>query len=235
MLHRAPTFIIYFGDSGDAINKEKDCFPHENRAQTHQKFYPFIQNLALKDIALLHQVHGIDGHRVEKSMPAFTKEGDYLITEKKHLGLGILTADCLPIVFYDHAKHIAAIAHAGWRGSVAGIAQKTIDAMVNVFKTNVTDLEIFFGPSAKPCCYNIDKKFYNAFPLFAYKDKVFIKNDNQYFFDVPQLNTLQLISAGINCSQINQTYNKCTICNLEFSSFRREKGILRQINIITLL
>src|SRR5438477_544569 len=83
-----------------------------------------------------------------------------IIINVKNLGIGILTADCLPIIFYDPYNNIISIAHAGWRGTMQNIAIKVIETMRNSFKSKPENIEVFFGPSAKDCCYEVGENFY---------------------------------------------------------------------------
>ena len=121
-----------------------------------------------------------------------------------------------------HPKHhVLAVAHAGWRGSVMSIAIKTIELMRQHHKILPQDLLIFFGPSAKSCCYTVGKEFVEHLEPFDYKDKLLTKREGKIFFDNPLLNKLQLIDLGISPSQIDTSHNHCTICNLRFHSYRR--------------
>lgn len=198
----------------------------------HPKFKTIADRLALEQIAFLNQVHGIEGMLINNEMPAFDVDGDFLITAQKNIGIGIMAADCLPIVFYDRKNHAAAVAHAGWRGSVACIAHKVVKAMHQELGTQPADLLVFFGPAAKKCCYLVDSKFAenlapNSFAL--------IKRSNSFYFNLPEFNTLQLEQAGILRAQINFDYNFCAICDHRFFSHRRQgEQAGRQMTVIVL-
>ena len=99
-------------------------------------------------VIMPHQTHGTEVRLIAKdflTLPQQVKgmvlEGvDALITDGRNICIGISTADCIPIIIYDHAHHAAAAVHAGWRGTVQRIAQKTIDTM-----------HIAYGSALKSC------------------------------------------------------------------------------------
>lgn len=219
------------------INVDQTCrilFGDASINNVHHKTPAFLQVLAktkeqlnLNKIVVQQQVHGLDGRYLDAhNIPAdeielFKTEGDLLVTNQPNLGISVLTADCLPIVFYAPKHHVLAVAHAGWRGSVMGIAVKTIEQMRQHHKILPQDLMIFLGPSAKSCCYAVSNDFADQLEQFDYKDKLLTKREGKLYFDNPLLNKLQLIDLGINPSQIDTSNNLCTMCNERFHSYRR--------------
>jgi polyphenol oxidase len=235
MVFKDPKFKIYFGDSTNNISKAEHCIPASAPLISHPSFQEVKTNCALENLAFLNQTHGADGFVVEKHTPAFDDDGDFLITAQKNVGIGIMTADCLPIIFYDHRLHIAAIAHAGWRGTVAGIAQKTVHQMT-LLGSRRENVKIFFGPSAKVCCYTVSNDFKNNIPNNLVNSVITIR-DNQHYFDLPLFNYLQLQKLGIVKESVNVAYNLCTLCNYQFHSARRQKEAhtdFRQMTVVTL-
>ncbi len=86
-----------------------------------------LGQLGLKtdQLCILKQVHGAD---VRMAVPG-KQEGDALVTNKKELVLAVAVADCYPVLFYDEKNKVVGAAHAGWRGTRAGIASRTVSAM----------------------------------------------------------------------------------------------------------
>ena len=162
MIHRVPHFSIYFGDAQDNINKATD-FKSSDQSLLRLEKFEHLSSYGLQELAFLNQTHSTYGMIIEKEIPAFNIEGDFLITNQKNIGIGVMTGDCLPIIFYDQKNNVIGIAHAGWKGSVAGVAQKTIAAMHDAFDTQASDLQIFFGPSARECCYEVQEDFVRNF------------------------------------------------------------------------
>jgi len=233
MLHRGKTFSIYFGTAQDQLYPAQYlALPAQTKLLQHPLFAPLQQKMALNSLTFLRQTHSTQGYRLEEQeiAPTFAQEGDYLITSTSGSGLGIMTADCLPIIMIDHKNHRLAAIHAGWRGSVAGIAVKAMKQLTD----NPTDLEIFFGPSARACCYQVDAPFLDNIPEF-FKDKTIFQHNGTYYFDLPLFNALLLQQAGIT-QPINTSYNFCTMCDHRFFSHRRQAGAAgRQMTVGVLL
>ncbi len=159
IIYNNQRFTIYFGDQTDQIYKAAHCVPASAPLLLHERFKPIVHNLALKNICFLNQTHSTQGFLVNDQIPAFDIDGDFLITTKKNLGIGVMAADCLPIAIYDMQHHVAAIVHAGWRGSIAGVAPAAIMKMQEMYNSHTQDLQLFFGPSALPCCYEVKQDF----------------------------------------------------------------------------
>lgn len=191
------------------------------------------------NILILEQMHGVDGQivttRSSQDWSTNVPQGDYLITKDPNLSLGVLTADCLPIVFFDPIQQVIAIAHAGWRGSVAGIAQTVVTQLANNFSTKVQKLQIFFGPAAKNCCYEVDQKFITNLWHNQSAMKCFKKQGERYFFDVSNYNMLCLQNCGVPAANFNLQDNLCTICNVGYCSYRKSgEQTSLQLSLVTL-
>lgn len=232
ILHKDHGLTIYFGDS-------KSCAVPPTSDGFLSHCADLAQQYNLNHLVFDKQVHGVVGrfidggvHKQQLPILLFTTEGDFLYTTTPHFGIGVLTADCLPIVFYVPQKKLIAVAHAGWRGSVAGIVTKTIESMLgkNYFSPN--DLIAYFGPSAKSCCYEVQKDFIDQNKGARKVEQALVSRNNKMYLDVPAINRVELIDLGVPPSNIITTYNHCTICNSNFHSYRRQgKDSLRQLTI----
>lgn len=194
------------------------------------------KRLQAKNLIFLRQVHGNKGLIISESnaltINSFEQDGDFLITNSLNSGLGILTADCLPIILYDKKNNVAAVAHAGWRGSVQNIACNVVSDMHHHYGSCVRDITVFFGPSAKACCYTVSPDFRNCITDFS---EVIEERNNSLFFDLPYFNQRQLMLAGIKKEAFCFDYNYCTICDERFFSFRRQgKQAGRQMTVVLL-
>ncbi len=256
MIRENQKFTIYFGDNRDAISKSLDCVAASTPLIAHKKFAPIFKKIGVDNLAFLNQAHGIDGTIVRNQIPAFDIDGDYLITREPNIGIGVMTADCLPIILYDQKNHAAAIVHAGWRGTVSRIVQEVIRRMRREFGAENKDLQVFFGPSAKACCYQVaaefKEKWFDTMPSASLTmcnythpeceqgeriegSSVFIMRDNKLYFDLAKLNAFQLQEMGIPESALSYEYNSCTICDHRFYSYRRQGELAgRQMSIISL-
>jgi len=102
------------------------------------------------------QVHGATVHRVgTRDRGRFIPECDALVTSDRGVALLLRFADCVPILLFDPQQAAIGLAHAGWRGTVAGVAQATVTAMVEDLGSRPSDLIAAIGPAIGPCCYEI--------------------------------------------------------------------------------
>jgi len=186
------------------------------------------------------QVHGDTVAVVEEADAGRRFEAtDALVTDVAEVPLVILVADCVAVALYDPIKKAVGLAHAGWRGTVAGIAPKAVTAMMNAFGTDPADLVASISPSIGPCCYEVGAevvdRFYAEQPLVA--DHVLTQadfasagsfdggvNEGRRMLNLWRANVLQLVSAGVFEANIDVA-GVCTSCNTrEFFSHRAENG-----------
>jgi len=209
-------YTVYFG------NKTNRIFPGKYN-DSYKALNQIAKQLKVQSLTILKQMHGTQSCKVEPGPPVelFKRSGDILISNHPGCALGVLTADCLPIILYDQANHAVAIVHAGWKGTVAGIAQKAVLLMCEQFKTDPTDLIVLFGPSAQACCYEVDNCFYNHVAS-NYHSHSFFQRAGKILFDNSKLNYLQLLEMGVFEKNIDRHCNKCTICDESYHSYRRD-------------
>jgi YfiH family protein len=107
------------------------------------------------------QVHG---DRVATIDAAATDAGeaDAMVTSVPATALGVLTADCVPILLVAPRHHVVAAVHAGWRGTLAGVAQRTVRHITQAVGVPVTELRAALGPAIGGCCYEIDRDIADA-------------------------------------------------------------------------
>lgn len=223
-LHTTPTLSLYFGDASDnlspALMREAGT-----TLVAQEPFVRLKKSMPYDSVIFQHQVHGVDGMLIDeknKMMSPFAHDGDFLITQAKKTGLGILTADCLPIIFYDPEHNAIANAHAGWRGSVQEIAVKTLQRMEENFGTQKNNVTIFFGPCAKKCCYEIQPDFMHNLEPFLWHEKTVRSGGSKLYFDVSAFNQLLLENYGVPKNSIIMDYNVCTMCDASYFSHRRQ-------------
>ena len=138
-------------------------------------------------------------------------ECDALVTNDPGTALMVFTADCTPVLLWDSVTGAVGAAHAGWRGTAAKIAVKTLEAMVDRFGCDVDNIHAAIGPNIGACHFETDADVPEAI-LAAYGEKAmeFIqKKGDKYFLDLKAINALGLREAGvrsIDCS------TSCTAC-----------------------
>lgn len=136
-------------------------------------------------------------------------------------------ADCTPLVFYDKKQNVGAIAHAGWRGTVAKIGVMTVKKMVKELGCNVKNISALIGPCICESCFEVGndvfEKLYASVDEFLPKinDNAKTKN-NKYFANLKEINKKQLEKTGIEKIDVCPY---CTVCdNNLFFSYRKENS-----------
>lgn len=105
------------------------------------------------DLSGLTQVHGIDVAMVQTAYaPGLGPRADAMVTNRPGVALGIVTADCAPVLFADRRAGVVGAAHAGWRGAVAGVLEATLDAMRGL---GATDISAVIGPCIRQASYEV--------------------------------------------------------------------------------
>lgn len=239
-----PLFDIFFGDAATGVHPSLYAQWHNQSIVSKQEIASVIQQLSLSNLIFLRQTHSIDGvllaDRSAHAQPAFFTEGDFLCTDQQGVGIGVMTADCMPLIAIDRVHGVVAAVHAGWRGAVAGIVPRMIDALRAQWQTVPEQIEIVVGPSAQQCCYQVSADFITHLAPFAYKNELIALKDGYFYFSVAELIYRQLLNLGIDEKQINRAHALCTICNNQFNSHRRSSlaGVPeragRQMSIVVL-
>jgi polyphenol oxidase len=170
------------------------------------------------ELVFARQVHG-DGVLVIAEDPAHPgpRVGDAMVSARAGKTLVVQVADCQPILFYDPKRRVVANAHCGWRGSLAGVAVRTVQVMAERFGSDGRDVLAGIGPSLGPCCAEF-VNFRSEIPpaLWSYRR-------GPTHFDFWAITRDQLIGAGLSADHV-ETSGICTRCNTErFFSYRGEK------------
>ena len=177
-----------------------------------------------KNLILLNQIHSDKFYFIKEDYKISKKKlkGDALITKKKNIAIGILTADCVPILIYDKNKKIIAAIHAGWKGAYKGIVLKVVKFLLSK-GSNCSDLMIAIGPCITSKNYEVKNDFKNKFMKKDIKNKkFFIIRKNKTYFSLNNYIYYQLKMLGIkNLEIINKdTFDKKN----NFFSSRRSTG-----------
>jgi len=138
---------------------------------------------------------------------------DGLVTDEPNLPLLIYAADCVPLYFYDPIHHAIGLSHAGWRGTVNGMAKATVEKMQEEFDTRPEDLLAAIGPSIAKECFEVDAPCAEEFLALPDSDK-FVTNDGngKFHVDLWACNRAFLLGAGVLPEHIT-TGGVCTMCN----------------------
>ena len=186
----------------------------------------------------LHQIHSNIVVTVESgTWPQNRPKADAMVTALPDIGLGILTADCAPVLFADPQKNVIGAAHAGWKGAMTGIIENTVTAMINLGAKR-ENIRAVIGPTISQQAYEVGQEYFEAFhdenPDYT---RFFINGKaGKYQFDLPGFVITKLDEQRIHKAE---WVKKCTYTlDSQYFSYRRathrqEPDYGRQISVIT--
>ena len=159
---------------------------------------------------------------------------DALVTSDNSLILGITTADCLPIIFYDPENQVIGIAHAGWKGLVKGVIQNTVKKMISLGAQNKS-IKSIIGPCIRVKSYEVNEEFVNK--LNTSYQRFAIRQTQKIYFDLPKL--AKYILSESNISSVHDI-KKNTFLDKNYFSFReskkkKQKDYGRNMNLISII
>ncbi len=202
---------------------------------SEQSIKKFTQALGISEQKLVRmdQVHGSTVYlAADKDCGTTIPETDGLFVRESDIFLGVITADCVPLLMYDPQKNYTAAIHAGWRGLFKEIIRVAISRLVEK-GSDPKDLIVGVGPCIRSCHYSIAKEHEHQFLARFPEWKPFlIERDEQIFFDLPGVARYQLESVGIAPSNIEDG-DYCTFDHEDVYSCRREgEGFGEMMGII---
>ena len=153
-------------------------------------------------------------------------ECDALITNDTGCALVVFTADCTPILLWDSVTGAVGAVHAGWRGTAADIAGKTVRAMVKEFGCRAENIRAAIGPNIGACCFETDRDVPDAIIAgFGNEAEKFIVGSNgKFHVDLKAVNALALQRAGVKNVAISAD---CTMCQPDRFWSHRVTGVKR--------
>lgn len=205
-------------------------------------------NATVWHLLAVKQIHSAIIHRVDNVTPPLV--GDGLITDKPGLLLTIKVADCVPLLIADVKRQVVGAFHAGWRGTVARIAEKGVGEMRRHYSSLPQDLRAAIGPCIRRCCYSVGPEVRAQFDAqFAYAEELFEEvfdanavhvrypllflnqrapghgdSGPEIHLDLVGANRRQLLDAGLREESIS-VVEGCTACDTSrFFSHRAEYG-----------
>lgn len=157
----------------------------------------------------------------DTKIPVF--DSDAAIGNVPGLTFMVTAADCVPLLFLDRKRGVVSLAHAGWRGTAAGIAVEVVRAMRAEFGSDPADIIAGIGPSIGPCCYTVGEEVLASFAAHG-QDPVFAAGNGDLKLDLWSSNERQLEAEGVPLESI-ENLHLCTSCRTDiFYSHRRENG-----------
>jgi YfiH family protein len=208
-LYRSFNLAEGVGDSASAVSA--------NWVRWHTA-YPQLR------LARLQQVHGNLVHTIGSADNDERKIGDGMVTDVQGIVLAIFTADCVPVLMVDAESGIVGALHAGWRGTLAGIAGEGIRAMTALGACR-RRIRAALGPSIGSCCFEVDGDLAEHFVARLPAAAVFCRTGRpgKKHLDLRAILRLQLREAGVDAVSIVEI-GPCTKCNSDRFFSRRAAG-----------
>jgi YfiH family protein len=216
-------------------------------SEPKQKDFDFCMSLFMESLGLGHeeiffvrQVHGkqvyvLEDH--ETNPPKnFAVSADAIITCLQGQAIGILTADCIPLIIYDPRHHAVAVVHAGRKGTALKICSHTVGKMQKHFGSIPRELIVGLGPGICGSCYEVDESCMEPFRKQYPEWRQFIKlrGNDKFELDLLEANRQDGISAGLEPDNIVSS-GHCTACEPEsFFSYRRDGTKGRILTLVML-
>ena len=188
-------------------------------------------------LILMNQTHSSKVIEVKKNNYKKKINSDAIITKVKGLALGVVTADCVPIIIYDTKNEIIGCIHAGWKGAFSGIINKTVEKIKKINSNNKIFASI--GPCIGKRSYEVDFSFYKKFLNKSKINKKYFsyKNKNKKLFNLRKFVADNLKELKVKVDHVNHdTYRE----RMNFFSYRRsyklkENDYGRCISVIRLI
>ena len=185
---------------------------------------------SLDDLVLTQQIHSDIVRQVSRTDAAGIDHRAYppcdaLITNDPGVALMVFTADCTPILLHDPVLGAVGAVHAGWRGTAADIAGKTVQAMMTAFGCRPENIRAAIGPNIGPCCFETDADVPQAMlQTYGIGAEQHIRPAGQkYYVNLKEINALSLRNAGVTDIAISSA---CTACESHrFWSHRATQGL----------
>jgi YfiH family protein len=184
-----------------------------------------------QNLLTVHQVHGTDILVIDEpnaDLSHFlTLECDAIVTNQPRIMLGILVADCYPVLFWHPGLAVIAAAHAGWRGAAGGIIGKTLQTLSEFFGAPPQELYCAIGPGISAPHYEVDRSVKEAFAPSGcrWEEIAREKTFGHWRLDLRRCCQLQLEQGGVPADRISSNDEYCTYGNRElFFSYRRDNG-----------
>ncbi len=197
---RAAAKMRFFGrNGGTSVGNfaSLNCSPfvNDDPQSVQQNLNIARQEIGADKLIILRQVHGNRCVTVDSSIDENAIfEADALVTCNAKIALGILTADCVPVLLYDTQQQVIGAAHAGWRGACNNVLESVVHSMHALGANNISAL---LGPSIQMSSYKVTEEMLDVFP-----EDCFWKQNNQLHLNLPKYCSQQLHKIGVTNVEI---------------------------------
>ena len=185
-------FFTRRGGASDGIFASLNCGPGsgdvlETVAENQARATARLDGDA-RTLVIVYQVHGVHVETVEAPWSMDGRpQADAMVSRTPGIALGILTADCAPVLLADSVAGVVGAAHAGWRGALAGVVDAVIEAMIRL-GAHAKQITAAIGPTIGPGSYEVGPEFPAPFLRDAQENEAFFapaRRDGHFMFDLP--------------------------------------------------
>ncbi|MDX1810131.1 MAG: peptidoglycan editing factor PgeF [Sulfurospirillaceae bacterium] len=199
---------------------DEPSFVVQNRAILSEK-------IGTENLIFMDQVHKDYVEIIKDKKQKIALQSDAMVTNLNDVALCVMVADCIPILFCDKIKNVIGVAHAGRSGVLLKIANKTMQTMIDEFFCDISDIQVYMGPSIRSCCYEVRED-----AIKGYEGYMSIK-DEKIFLDINRKCIDDMLDFGVIKENI-EISSTCTCCNDSYFSYRRDGTTGRFCGVISL-
>ena len=208
------------GGCGEGAYGTFNCTPYTGDVpavvRAHQEQLCQWLGISTERLVLPYQTHGCNILTVDDTFMHLSADARYALLQDKdavmsnipEVCLCVSTADCIPVLLYDRRHQAIAAVHAGWRGTVARIVERTLAAMHEAYGTQGEDVEAIIGPGISLEAFEVGREVYEAFVEAGFAMEHISRwhaDKEKYHLDLPAANRQQLLGAGVPQEQVHDS------------------------------
>ncbi len=222
----------------DSLNVGAMVGDDPEHVEANRRTIAAVAGAQVEDTRTIWQTHSAKVVVARRDVPQEfpPEQADGIITADPGILLMLRFADCVPVIFFDPVRRVVGLAHAGWRGTVAGIGPATVNAMVTEFRCNPRDIIAGIGPSIGPCCYEVGPEVLaQVNETFIHPEEFILSsvNGSGAHLDLWKANRHDIKAIGV---QKIEVAGLCTACHThEFFSHRAEAGRTGRFGAVIML
>ncbi len=199
----------------------------EAKVEENLELLALVQGFDRRRLFVATQVHGADGLCCDGLEPneVLGRQVDFLTSSEPGSLVGVITADCIPVLLFDPVARAVAAAHAGWRGVVAGVVEAAVRHMGKQYGSSPSDLLVALGPAIGPCCFEVGPEVAEKFtePALAVR---LVRGRSHVDLHLAVFDRLSRL--GIETGHM-EVVAECTACNPDkYHSYRRDGSPIGQ-------
>ena len=207
------------------LNCGKGSKDNKNNINKNLNHVAKKMNVVRTKLILMHQTHSNKVVEIKKDNYRRKINADAMITKMNGVAIGVLTADCVPIIVYDLRNKIIGCIHAGWKGAFLGVIENTIKKLKKLNSNNKIFASV--GPCIGKKSYEVDILFYENFVSESRSNKIYFKykSKTKKLFNLRKYVTDKLLKLNVKVDQVNKdTFTEKSY----FFSYRRSRKLMQK-------